>query len=110
MRLRMPTSSPDLKRDYRVPRDPISSTCPRPQARGLALFRTRLRQAERADDDHLPGCELHVSVPNPLGMRSLVRAISAMRSLTAETATNYNRVLLPLTCFYQHSSRRRFLA
>jgi len=54
----MPTSSPDLKRDYRVPRDPISSTCPRPQARGLALFRTRLRQAERADDDHLPGWEL----------------------------------------------------
>ena len=43
-------------------------------------------------------------------MRSLVRAISAMRSLTAETATNYNRVLLPLACFYQHSSRRRFLA
>ena len=49
-------------------------------------------------------------MPNPLGMRSLVRAISAMRSLSAEIATNYNRVLLPLTCFYQHSSRRRFLA
>ena len=45
-----------------------------------------------------------------LDMRSLVRAISAMWSLSAEIATNYNRVLLPLPCFYQHSSRRRFLA
>jgi len=65
----------------------------------MALSSSRPRQAERADDDHLMDSGLQIAGHGACGMRSLVRAISAMWSQSAEIATNYNRVLLPLPCF-----------